>query len=276
MLRRTLAYLLVIGITGGLAATVRARPAAKAPAPTVGEAERPADTVLRRQLSLGGDRLGMLPRVHVAQAPEEAAPPPPAPEGDPAPPTPTPAPGYPPPGYQPVYPPPPGYQPGYPPPPGYAPAAPPSAPPPGQAPPVVEAPSKGLMIAGWIIFGVTYLGAILSGAIMLDADSAGGCDNTECRNIGKGLLVPAIGPFISAAYTHSNTGKAVLVLLGAGETAGLIMGIVGAIKYAAGMRAYSATQRHAGIPLTDRLTLTGGITPTPYGAGSKVGIIWDF
>ncbi|MFH2008491.1 MAG: hypothetical protein ABI333_18030 [bacterium] len=208
------------------------------------------DIVMTRQLSVDGAHYGSSAyRVLVAQG--EPPPPPPPPPGA--------APG----GHEPH----PGYGPHH----GYAPR-------PYQPQPQVYAPSKGLMIAGWIMFGVSYIVAIVTGAAMLDLNEGGLC-GVDCKNIGGSLLIPVAGPFIAMGWSGSHSGRIMLALWGAVELAGVLMGVIGTVKYINGMKDYNRAKRrrqYGGIPVTDHLSLTAGFMPTRDGAATKVGVVYEF
>lgn len=193
------------------------------------------DMVMTRQLTLDGAEWGSSSQRVVIA---QGAPPPPPPAG--------PAPGQ-----------------------GYG------APPPHQQAPKVYAPSKGLMIAGWIMFGVSYIISAVTGAAMLDLNEGGLCGD-ECKNVGGALLVPVAGPFIAMAWSGSHLGRAMLALMGAVEVAGLVMGIIGTMRYVSGMRAYRKAMRHGGIPVTENLILQAGLMPTRDGAATRVGLVYTF
>jgi hypothetical protein len=161
----------------------------------------------------------------LAQQPAEVAPvPAPAPAAAPAP---QPYGAPPPNGYQ-QQPPPPGYQQqpyGYPPP-GYSyPPPPPQAyePPP---PPPRRTRGKGMMIAGWSIFGGTWITSIAIGAAFLDTDTPSG------YYYGRRLMIPVLGPFLAAGGDDSASGTMAYAFLGLAQTAGLALGIAGTVLFA--------------------------------------------
>lgn len=173
-----------------------------------------------------------------AQTPEPAAPPPaPAPASTPAP-QPYGDPNYPqqpPPNYQqppPGQPPPPGYQPyGYPPP-GYQPYGypPQSYGPPPPPPPRIR--GKGMMIAGFSIFAGTWLSAIVLGAGFIDNNTPSG------YMYGRRLMVPVLGPFLAAGIPDDGAStNMAYVFLGLAQTAGLALGITGAVLFSKSRKA---------------------------------------
>lgn len=168
------------------------------------------------------------PSAAPAPAPAPAATPAPQPYGDQG--------QQPPPqGYQP---PPPGYQPyGYPPPPpGYY--YPP--PPPQPQPPPPRIRGKGMMIAGWSIFGGTWLTGIAVGALIIDGDTP------SAYRQGNPMFAPVVGPFIAAARAgedgySSASGTMAYVFLGLAQTAGLALGVAGTVLYARDKKAQRMT-----------------------------------
>jgi hypothetical protein len=99
------------------------------------------------------------------------------------------------------------WEPGEPIPPGYHPA---------------ERVRKGLIIGGAVTFGVLYLLSVIGAAAVHDANSAGGgSDNADA------LYVPALGPFMQMTHTSSATGNVFNAINGIGQSAGLVMLIVG-------------------------------------------------
>ncbi len=99
------------------------------------------------------------------------------------------------------------WEPGEPIPPGYHPA---------------ERLRKGLIIGGAVTFGVLYLFSAMGAAIVHDVNaSVGGGDNADA------LYVPALGPFMQMTHTTSASGNLGNAILGVGQSAGLVMLIVG-------------------------------------------------
>lgn len=81
----------------------------------------------------------------------------------------------------------------------------------------------GLMIAGFSVFGFSYLISAVSGTIMLDANRP---------EIGQPLLIPAAGPFLAASRARTAVGGFGLGFVGVIQIAGLGMGIGGTIMFA--------------------------------------------
>ncbi len=149
---------------------------------------------------------------------------------------------------------------GAPPPQGYGPA-PYAQPQPGYygPQPAAEMPAprsrrKGLMIAGWTMFGASYLFTALTGAIMADL-----CASTSpCKRVGYYMLIPAVGPFIAMGPADSATGTIFLGLTGLVQTAGLVMGIVGTAQFAADGRRQQQVLNADGFRLSKNLRFNAG------------------
>lgn len=92
---------------------------------------------------------------------------------------------------------------------------------------------KGLMIAGWTIFGASYIPTAFTGASIYDycTHNRTGADRQACREIGQLLMIPAVGPFMAMNNVESATESYYLALTGAVQTAGLLMAIIGTSQY---------------------------------------------
>lgn len=154
------------------------------------------------------------------------------------------------------------------------------------APPVAPAPhypppprrvwrGKGLMIAGWSIFGATYLISTLVGTTAIDqarCDRGGGFDEGDLgcttdesrRRYGRRMLVPVVGPFMAVATEY---GDPEAVFLGINQVAGLVMGIVGTIRYVSTGRRGLATLR-----LRDGRALALDLGPTTAGGFARAAL----
>lgn len=77
---------------------------------------------------------------------------------------------------------------------------------------------KGLVIAGAVLFGTTYLLSALVGAIVTDC---------QCGGTATALLIPGAGPFVELGQSNSATGSFSLVLDGLSQVGGLAMFIAG-------------------------------------------------
>jgi hypothetical protein len=197
----------------------------------------------------------LLPAAAAAQAADPNAPaaaPPgyPPPQQQPGYPPPQQQPGYPPPQQPQAYPPP--QQQGYPPPQGYA--QPPGYPPQPYPAQPYAAPqrndqeygrvqryqrpprrSKGLLIAGPIVLGASYLFTAYVGLLMLSGDYEmdPGTYCVNCDTVGSRLLIPILGPWIAMPEADGQDGKTVVALMGLAQAAGLIMTIAGIARYSA-------------------------------------------
>ena len=91
-------------------------------------------------------------------------------------------------------------------------------------PPRGPNPNKGLglMIAGFSVFGFSYLLTAVGGAVSIDAGRP---------EIGQPLMIPIAGPFIAGARHGSATVGLGLGLVGVIQLAGLGMGIGGAVQF---------------------------------------------
>ncbi len=85
----------------------------------------------------------------------------------------------------------------------------------------------GMTIAGFSVFGISYL--ITAGSATVAIDSG----NPE---IGRPLLIPVVGPFIAAARLDSATLGFGLGFVGVIQLAGLAMGIGGSVMFAKSRR----------------------------------------
>lgn len=79
----------------------------------------------------------------------------------------------------------------------------------------------GMTVAGFSIFGVSYLISAISATVAIDTG--------DPQRLGRPLLIPVAGPFISAARSPSATLGFGLGFVGVIQLAGLGMGIGGAV-----------------------------------------------
>lgn len=116
----------------------------------------------------------------------------------------------------------------------YAQPAPYGPPQPYQPPP--RRRGKGMMIAGWTIFGASYLSTALVGAFIYDANK-GLCDDVVggdgCRrNPGLVLFVPVVGPLIGIGeFGGSATGTIAGIFSFLAQGTGLGLGIAGTVLF---------------------------------------------
>ncbi|WAS93175.1 hypothetical protein [Nannocystis punicea] len=150
-------------------------------------------------------------------------------------------------------------------------ADPSAAPPPPQGPvagPVYAPPPtppkrrKGLMIAGWTMFGSSYLFTALIAGIIHDTCNL--ADAPNCRRAAGFSLIPLIGPFMTIPYlrTEAITPKVFMALPGLVQIAGLAMGIAGTIMFVNDGKA----QRVADVDgfKLGRTRLRANMAPTPF------------
>lgn len=88
---------------------------------------------------------------------------------------------------------------------------------------------KGLMIAGWSIFGSSYLPTAFTGAQIYDwcTNNKTGAERRDCRELGTLLMIPVAGPFMAINEVDEATEGYFLALTGAVQTAGFLMGVIG-------------------------------------------------
>jgi hypothetical protein len=135
-----------------------------------------------------------------------------------------------------------------------------------------------MMIAGWSLFGGTWLFSVVLAAMMYEKDRNPGAGKVclNCRAEGDALLIPLVGPFMAIPKAGGADGKALVAIIGVVQLAGLALGITGTVLYALRLRAYKANQRRiAGLPLTDSLTLLAGVAPGSR-PSANVGLVYEF
>ncbi|WP_434421995.1 hypothetical protein [Nannocystis pusilla] len=145
-------------------------------------------------------------------------------------------------------------------------APPPEGPAPGTTvyapPPQPVKRRKGLMIAGWTMFGSSYLFTALIAGIIHDTCSIAEAPN--CRRAAGFSLIPLIGPFMTIPYlrTEAITPKVFMALPGLVQIAGLAMGIAGTIMFVNDGKA----QRVADVDgfKLGRTRLRANMAPTPF------------
>lgn len=121
---------------------------------------------------------------------------------------------------------------------------------------------KGLMIAGWTMFGASYLFTALIAGIVHDTCSIASAPN--CRRAAGFSLIPLVGPFFTIPYlrTDAITPKVFMALPALVQIAGLAMGIAGTIQFVNDGKA-SRVADVDGFKLgTTRLR--ANVAPTPF------------
>jgi hypothetical protein len=98
----------------------------------------------------------------------------------------------------------------------------------------------GLTIAGFSIFGFSYLIAAASGTVAIDAGDA---------DVGRPLLIPVAGPFIAATRVGSATFGFGLAFAGVIQLAGLGMGVGGAVMLGNSRRKAALSAAPGGLQL---------------------------
>jgi hypothetical protein len=78
----------------------------------------------------------------------------------------------------------------------------------------------GLTIAGFSMFGLTYLISAGVATVVIDEGDP---------EVGRPMLIPAVGPFVAASRTGSASAGFALGIDGVVQIAGLAMGIAGAV-----------------------------------------------
>lgn len=95
-----------------------------------------------------------------------------------------------------------------------------------------------MMIAGYSVFGISYLITAGFGALAID---------TGDPEIGRPLLIPVAGPFIAAARLDSATAGFALGFVGVMQLATLGMGIGGTVLFAKARRQSRVSANAGGL-----------------------------
>jgi len=110
-------------------------------------------------------------------------------------------------------------------------AAPAAAPAAEEAPPPPKR-KKGFLIAGVATFGGGYLFSALVGYLAYEEKTVPeGATCTNCKETGKRMFVPLVGPFWAIEVADGTDGKVVSGLMGAVQVIGLGLTVVGVILY---------------------------------------------
>lgn len=129
-------------------------------------------------------------------------------------------------------------------------------------PPPRRSRRKGLMIAGWSMFGGSYLFTALVAGIVHDTCNLGNAPN--CKRAAGLSLIPLVGPFMSIPYlkTEAIIPKVFISIPALVQIAGLTMAIVGTVQFVNDGKA-SRVADIDGFKLgSTRLRL--GVTPTRF------------
>jgi hypothetical protein len=124
-------------------------------------------------------------------------------------------------------------------------------------------PRKGMMIAGWGVFGGMYLFSMLVGGLMLSGgDSDPNTTCTNCDDVGPKLFIPIVGPFLAIPGADGTDGKVVVVILGIGQLAGISLAIAGTVRYSIQKKRFYAKNTNPYIPHVD-VAYTGRSEDSP-------------
>jgi hypothetical protein len=98
----------------------------------------------------------------------------------------------------------------------------------------------GLTIAGFSVFGFSYLFTAVGGALAIDSS------NPE---VGRPLLIPVVGPFIAGGRQSSATIGLGLGIVGVIQLAGLGMGVAGSVMLGSARRQARLSAAGGGLQL---------------------------
>lgn len=120
--------------------------------------------------------------------------------------------------------------------------------PPAQSPAPARPPrrrGKGMLIAGWTVFGLFYVFAAINGAVAID------CANNSCKTLltldpdedqadiddkrrrwGRRMLIPLGGPFAAISVSRTSLAATWAGFVGLAELAGVGLGVAGAVLFA--------------------------------------------
>ena len=124
--------------------------------------------------------------------------------------------------------------------------------------------SRGMMIGGIIMLGLSYLPGMLTGAIMLDARES------RFQEIGAYLLIPVLGPFL--ALGPAEHAKSVLALYGVVQLSGAILMVAGIMKFRNSKRVYREQAGLAVWELGEKRTLALDLATSPSKLGPQLAL----
>jgi hypothetical protein len=107
---------------------------------------------------------------------------------------------------------------------GEAPQPAPPLPPP--SPPVTHELRYNFLVGGWVLFGATWVPAVI-----ISARSSSGCDTPGCRDGAGTLWVPVLGPFLAMSSNVQSSRKPLLAVWSLAEAGGLVMIAVGLVGH---------------------------------------------
>lgn len=89
---------------------------------------------------------------------------------------------------------------------------------------------KGLMITGWIVFGVSYLLTASNAADLYDR-CPGMSNPGRCKDLAREMFIPVAGPFMAMDKTKYATDDYSLAVSGTLQSAGLLMAVIGTAQF---------------------------------------------
>ena len=143
-----------------------------------------------------------------------------------------------------------------------APAAPPAPAP--LPPPPSRRRGVGMMVAGYSMFGMSYMITAFSGAAIIDRCDADA--RYDCRRLGRALMIPVLGPFLALPEIQTMTGRFAMVFFpGVMQAGGLALGIGGSVRHA-------RSRRYYGMVNADGVRLVRGreLRIAPAGSGAQL------
>ncbi|HEY8375639.1 MAG TPA: hypothetical protein VIK91_04080, partial [Nannocystis sp.] len=88
----------------------------------------------------------------------------------------------------------------------------------------------GLMVTGWILFGVSYIVTASNAADLYDR--CPGMNNPgRCRDLAENMFIPVVGPFLAMEQARFATDDFSLAVSGSLQGLGLAMAIAGTVQY---------------------------------------------
>lgn len=89
----------------------------------------------------------------------------------------------------------------------------------------------GAMIIGFGTFGGVYAHTAFNAAYLWDRCAVVSPDVSECQKMPADMFIPVAGPFMAMQHTDSAQNKVRLAALGGAQSAGIVLGLIGAIIY---------------------------------------------
>lgn len=127
----------------------------------------------------------------------------------------------------------------------------------------------GMAITGFSMFGTTYLLTAWAGALIHDGNGTCNLTRHECREMGKALMVPFVGPIMATQQSDSARETFGLFLLSGLQIATFTMGVIGAVRWSR----YKRWERNfAGIPVGKNMA----VQPMPALRGAALGLNYRF